>query len=141
MQCPECGHVNDDSAKYCSSCTKELGKFLSSSAWDKQHRRTTQNAIVISLVCGPVGFAALALGLFEGWFGLAAGSAVPIVCGFIFGEALWRRSRSERRWKRRITLSPEAAKEYAALIQWQLDYLGLETSTPLLFRRKRDGGR
>ncbi len=135
MECLKCGKINNDNAKHCTSCGKRLvNRLYVRDAWEKNLRRT-RRALVVSYF---VIFLGAILVFSASVSGEAIAGLMLVVIAAIYTGNCSHLGAALKWWKKRVARSEDSAREYAAMVDWESDSIGLEPTSKIEFRRKTD---
>ena len=117
---------------------KIMTRMYDQATWKKMFERTMRAQMVwftiTMLALAVVGWIVGSSGALSLWW--LIGEVLSILGIYFLGMMLNLR-RHLRWWKHRVASSEDAAQEYAAMIEWETNAIGLESTTRVEFRRKK----
>jgi len=133
MACEFCKKEIPDDAEFCPYCNKKI-KIPEIQDFQKRYERTGMLRVVL-LVVGAICICV------AGWFVVEDKPLVVLVLmifacvSFEFYMFFSYLPVILRRWRKRVQKSEKAAKEFASLVEWESKLIGLESVSPIEFRR------
>jgi len=117
---------------------KIMKRMYDQAAWKKMFERTMRAQMVwltiTMLALAVVGWVVGSSGALSPWW--LIGEVLSIL-GIYFLGMLFNLRRHLRWWKHRVASGEDTAREYAAMIEWETNAIGLEPKTRIEFRRKK----